>query len=164
MLTVGVRVVFTLGTLYYRKFFPTPVFKFFIMKMYLFSTLSIMIVFLLSSCGSDDIQDQQQNGFIPIVNTKGEVVDYAAEDEFRLASEDDLDLFYQRGWLEAPQSNTVGSRAVNCEWADGQFGSINCDGGQCRVVFHNNPDGSQVVGIGCYINSQISHAGAFRPI
>lgn len=134
----------------------------------LFDSCILFLLLALGACSMDnkdsELQTQEELQVhkaekVPIYED-GKIVGYADEDDFRKATDAELQEFYKLGWLSFDQIET---RAHTCQWADGFGGSINCNGGACHTVFTTNPDGTQSAGTGCYIDNQLSHAGLFRP-
>lgn len=77
-----------------------------------------------------------------------------------MPTHDELKNFYEKGWLSLDE---VESRSNSCRWSDGVGGSVNCDGGECRVVWYKNAKTKTTrAGLGCFIDGEIDHAGAFR--
>lgn len=74
---------------------------------------------------------------------------------YRKPTEEEYRMLIEKGYID-------GSRSLNCEWSDGQYGSINCDGGVCGVLIIGDP--ATDVCLLCYLNGQPHHAGACRPL
>ncbi len=132
-------------------------------KSFIIYFFSVLFVISVISCSKDDTVDHNINASlkkeIPIYDGD-KVIGYANASEFTIATDEELKIFQEKGWLS---SNEVQSRSVTCEWSDGVGGSIECDGGTCRVVhFYNSQTGTTSHGIGCFIDGEIDHAGAFR--
>jgi hypothetical protein len=124
--------------------------------------LGVLILLLtLGACSpeSDNLElHDTETKQIPIYEN-GEIVRYADLDSFREPTDAELEEMYRLGWLSREDSN---ERAHTCEWSDGVGGSIDCTGGECNVVFGQNIDGSMSPGIGCYIDGNLHHSGAYR--
>ena len=118
--------------------------------------LFFAIALLVISCTKDNsiqtVVDSEDK--IPVYEN-GAIISYVDNAELRIPTEKEMEIFYKKGWLST-------TKALNCEWADGVGGSVNCDGGTCGVVIHNNGDGTQTVGLGCYYDGEIHHTGAYR--
>jgi len=111
--------------------------------------------------GSDEIKmNSDFDKKIPLMED-GKIIGYAKASQFTIATEEDLISMYNKGWLS---DNEIENRTLTCEWADGYGGSMNCDGGECRVVhYHHGQTGTTLHGIGCFIDGEIDHADLFRP-
>ena len=121
---------------------------------------SISLFFI--SCSKDETITNSINSNlkkeIPIYDGD-KVIGYANAVEFMIATENELKTLQEKGWLP---SGEIESRTQTCEWSDGG-GAIECDGGECRVVFYKNgKTGTTRAGIGCFVDGEIDHAGAFR--
>lgn len=120
------------------------------------------IVLFFASCSKDDNNNQNVNSKerIPIYEGN-KIIGYADASEFTTPTNNELKTFYEKGWLSLDE---VQNRYIqSCSWSDGVGGSVECNGGECHLAYYTNEDGSESVGIGCYINEHLDHAGAFRP-
>lgn len=108
------------------------------------------------ACSDDTNLITEKSALIPIYEN-GEIIGYDNISNFRTATNEEMQSFIEKGWM-----SELETRANKCEWSDGVAGSIECNGGSCGVVHHTNPNGTQSIGLACYKNGEISHAGAFR--
>jgi hypothetical protein len=110
--------------------------------------MGLVTLAMVSSCNKENANSYKEEYFI-LDGIK-----------YKKASDETLNkLLNNRIYLDCSKERTY-----TCLWADGQYGSINCDGGSCSVLETQNPDYSWSACIGCYKNNVISHAGACRPV
>jgi hypothetical protein len=132
--------------------------KFFAMKI-LIKVLVLSLLVAFTSCinSISDVESIQDN-LIPIYEN-GVIIGYVNPDNLYEVSEEDIASFIEKGWL-----TELDFRAHDCSWSDGYGGSINCDGGYCKIVQHTNPStGQTFVGIMCLVDEVPVETGLYRP-
>ncbi len=143
-----------------------------------------LLIFLFSfhSCEKEDVATSQKENDWPSVQTKAEnfvketssttkklalegwILADSKEFYFKFPTEEELEVLRKKGitiGLDVEKRNT-------CQWSDGQYGSIDCSGGTCKVVWvlnhsvetaGNTPDQVDV----CLKCSESPRPGACRP-